>query len=216
MPGTLEKVIKKRVKPVVDEALHKFLGVRIDELSEDISDKIETRPLLKFDVDATLSFKAAKKLFKKQFLQSMIQTHYGNVSLVAKLTGLNRRSIHRAVKELGIDVKKCREDMIRPEYYKREVVDSILRKVLDNYKQIIHPSKLEQVYKNVPGISSDIVKDIALPDMSWKQAEKEFEKEYLQKALEKYNHNLSLTSKKIKIRYETLLRKIKSLGISRS
>ena len=216
MPGTLEKVIKKRVKPVVDEALHKFLGVSIDELSKDISDKIETRPLLKFDVNTTLSFKVAKKLFKKQFVESMIQTHYGNVSLVAKLSGLNRRSIHRAIKELGIDVKKCRDDMLKPEYYKKEVVDSILRSTLENYKTISHTSKLEKVYENVPNISSDIVEGAALPEMSWKQAEKEFEKEYLRKALLENEGKLTLTAKKIKLRYETLLRKIKSLGINKS
>ena len=216
MPGTLEKVIKKRVKPVNDEALHKFLGVTINELSQDISDKIETRPLIKFGVDISLSFKAAKKLFKKQFLQSMIQTHYGNVSLVAKLSGLNRRSIHRAIKELGIDVNKCRDEMLRPEYYKKEVVDSILRSTLDQYKTIIHPSKLEKVYANVPSISSNIVREASLPDMAWKQAEKEFERQYLKKALEQSNFNLSLTARKIKLRYETLLRKIKSLGISKS
>jgi transcriptional regulator with GAF, ATPase, and Fis domain len=213
MQPTLEKVIKKRVRPVVDEALHKFLGIRIDELSQDISDKIETKPLVKFVIDTSLSFKSSKKLFKKQFMESMIVSHYGNVSLAAKLSGLNRRSIHRAIKDLNIDVDKCRKEMLKPEYYKKEVVDSILRTVLDNYKQIIHPSKLQQMYDNVPSISSDIVREVSLPDMTWKQAEQEFEKEYLTKVLEQNDNNLASTARRIKLRYETLLRKLKALGL---
>ena len=210
---TLEKVMSKPLKPLVDQAMHKFLGVTIDELNKDISDKIETKPLIQFDLNIQLSFKSAKKLFKKQFFTKLIQTHYGNVSEVAALTNVNRRSIHRAVNELGIDVRKLRKDMLMPNYYTKEAVDTILRGTFEAYKQIIHPGKLEEMYKNVSTVSEDILKSLPVKDLTWKEAEQEFEKEFLRKVLEQFNGNISKTAKKIKIRYETLIRKLKKLGV---
>ncbi|MBS3158023.1 hypothetical protein J4206_01920 [Candidatus Woesearchaeota archaeon] len=210
---TLEKVMAKPLKPAIDLAMHKFLGVTIDELNKDISDKIETKPLIQFDINTMLSFKAAKKLFKKQFFTKLIQTHYGNVSEVADVTKVDRRSIHRAVNELGIEIKKLRKELLMPNYYTKEAVDTILRGTLDAYKQIIHPGKLEEMYKNVSTVSEDILKSLPVKDLTWKEAEHEFEKEFLRKALLQHNGNISKTAKKIKIRYETLIRKMKKLGV---
>ncbi len=210
---TLEKVMAKPLKPVIDMAMHKFLGVTIDELNKDISDKIETKPLIQFDVNIALSFKAAKKLFRKQFFSKLIQTHYGNISEVADIAGVDRRSIHRAVKELGIEVKKLRKELLMPNYYTKEAVDSILRGTLEQYKQVIHPTKLEEMYKNVSNVSEDLLKVLPVKDITWKEAEHEFEKEFLRKILFEYNGNISKTARKIKIRYETLIRKMKKLGV---
>jgi DNA-binding NtrC family response regulator len=208
----LEKVVVRPLKPIVDQAVHKFLGITIDELSKDISDKIETKPLIKFDVDINLSFKVAKKMFKKQFFSELIQTHYGNVSEVADIASVNRRSIHRVINDLGIDVKKLRKEMLMPTYYTKEAVDSILKDTLDNYKEILHPSKLEKMYKHVSTVSEDILKALPSKDLTWKQAEKEFEKEYLTKVLREFG-TITKVAKKIKIRYETLIRKLKKLGL---
>ncbi|MCX6707286.1 MAG: hypothetical protein NT001_04055, partial [Candidatus Woesearchaeota archaeon] len=49
------------VKPIVDEAMHRVMGITIDELSRDISDKLKTSPLLIFDISTKLGFKKAKK-----------------------------------------------------------------------------------------------------------------------------------------------------------
>jgi len=46
-----------------------------------------------------------------------------------------------------------------------------------------------------------------------KQAEQEFEKKYLRQALQE-NKTITATAKKIGLRYETLHRKLKSLGLS--
>ena len=133
----LEKALKEKIKPMLDESMHDLVGITISEFGEDISDKIEKNPLIAYDIDTSLSFKAAKKLFKKQFLTRMLQNNYGNVSFVAKMTGLNRRSIHRAIKELRINVKRTRKDMVKADYYRKEAVDSILKETLDNYRQVI-------------------------------------------------------------------------------
>ena len=210
---TLEKVLKERVEPLVEEAMHKFLGITISEFGRDISDKIEKNPLISYEINIDISFKAAKKLFKKEFLTRLLQSHYGNVSAVAKIAGMDRRSVHRAIKEFRIDVKKVRKSMIKTEYYQREAVDTILKKTLDSYKQVIRPGRLEKMYKNVNKISKNIVKQLPPIEMEWKDAEKEFEKRYLEKALEENKGNISKTAKKIGLRYETLHRKLKKLNL---
>lgn len=210
---TLDKVLKKKVEPLLDKSMHKILGVTISEFGKDISDKIERNPLISYNIDTSLDFKTAKKMFKKQFLKKMLQIHLGNVSEVAKVVGLDRRSIHRAINRLDIDIDKIRKDMIKAEYYKKEAVEDILKDTLDSYKSVLQESKLEDMYKNVDKLSSDIAHALPTVDMSWKEAEKNFEKEYLKKALKENKGNVSKTARQIGIRYETLHRKLKKLGL---
>jgi DNA-binding NtrC family response regulator len=143
----------------------------------------------------------------------MLQNNYGNVSLVAKITGLNRRSIHRAIKELRINVKRTRKEMVKADYYRKEAVDSILKETLDNYRRVIRPSRLEKMYRNVDKISGDIVKELPTIEMTWSEAERAFEIAFIKKALKENKDNVSKTARKIGLRYETLHRKIKKLGI---
>jgi transcriptional regulator of acetoin/glycerol metabolism len=210
---TLDKVLKEKVEPMLDQSMHKLLGITIGEFGKDISDRIEKSPLISYQIDTSVSFKAAKKLFKKEFLTRLLQSNYGNVSAVAKITRMDRRSIHRAIKEFRINVKRVRKKMIKTEFYQKEAVDSILKETLDNYRQVIRPSRLEAVYRNVDKLSNEIVKELPAVEMSWNDAEREFEKAYLLKALRENKGNISKTAQKIKLRYETLHRKIKKLGI---
>jgi DNA-binding NtrC family response regulator len=210
---SLEKVLKEKVEPIIEEAMQKFLGASIAKIGEDISDRIESNPLINFEIDTALSFKAAKKFFKKQFITRMIRNHYGNISEVARISDVDRRSVHRAVLDLNIDVEKVRKEMIRPDYYKKEAVDGILRKTFDSYKEVIHPHKLELMYAQVPSLSENIVRELPERELTWKEAEREFEKQYLKKALEEDGKNISKVARKIGLRYETLYRKIKSLGL---
>ena len=69
---TLDKVIKERVEPLVNEAMHRFLGVTITEIPGEISDKIEKNPLISYEIDTSLEFKTAKKLFKREFLKRVL------------------------------------------------------------------------------------------------------------------------------------------------
>ena len=209
----LEKVLKTKVEPLVDEAMTKFLGITISDVGKDITDKIEKNPLITYEINTEVSFKASKKLFKKEFLNRLLQTHLGNVSEVAKITGLDRRTIHRDIKDLRINISKVRKDMIRTSYYQREAVDSILKDTLDDYKQIIRPEKLEKVYKNVEKLSKDIINELPPLEMSWNEAEIEFERRYIEQALKDNDNNVSKTARKIGLRYETLHRKLKKLSI---
>ncbi len=210
---TLEQVIQTKIKPILETNLQRVLGVTIEELNKDISSRLQKNPLLDFPIDTSLSFKQAKKQFKNQYLKKLLQIRYGNVSEVAKLADIDRRSIHRIVKETKLNVNKIRHDMARAYDVKKETVHHIIEDVLDSYKEVIHPIKLEKAYANVEGVSKEILDQLPEEPLTLKEAETNFEREFLQKALKENNDNLAQTAKQIGLRYETLHRKIKKLGI---
>jgi DNA-binding NtrC family response regulator len=201
------------VKPIVDEAMHRVMGITIDELSRDISDKLRTSPLLMFDITTKLGFKKAKKEFIKRYMKKLLQINYGNISEVAKIADIDRRSIHRIVKDSEIDVEKIRKDMAKAYEIKQSALNEIIEDVLDDYKMVIHPDKLGTMYKNVPEFSKDILEAIPEKQLTLKDAEEEFEREFIRKALAENGNNMTATAKKIRLRYETLLRKIKRYGL---
>jgi DNA-binding NtrC family response regulator len=204
---------KKDMEHIVDDAIKPVLGVSIDELNKDLSEKLSKSPLVSFDVDTKLKFKQAKKKFKQQFLRKLLRISYGNISEVAKRARVDRRSIHRIVKDAGIDVSKIREEMIKPYQIKQKAVGGIIEDVLESYKQVIHPERIAEVYKQVDTVSKEILEELPEKQITLKKAEEEFEREYLKKAFAENDGSLTKTAKKIGLRYETLLRKMKSLGL---
>jgi DNA-binding NtrC family response regulator len=203
----LEKVVKDKIEPLLEEAMQRFLGVTIRELENDITEKIEHNKLVGILVRTDLPFKAAKKEFKKEFLMRTIQTHYGNISEVADIVGLDRRSIHRDLKSLNVDVKKLREKLYKPKYFEKEAVDQMLRKTLEQYKSVIRSEKLGQMVEYVPELSEQIVNILPDKTLRWKDAEREFERVYLTSVLKENNNDVRKAAQRIGIRYETLLRK---------
>jgi DNA-binding NtrC family response regulator len=213
MAETLEKVVKEKVEPLVEEAMHKYLGITVSEIKGDISDRIGKSPLLSYEINTSVSFKVAKKLFKKDFIKRMLHSHKGNIGIVARITGLDRRSVYRAIKEFGIDIKRIKSESIRMKHYRKEAVDTILRDTFGAYKTVLKADKLKKMYKGVEKLSSEIVRELPAIEMTWKEAEREFEKAYIKKILREMKGNISKAAKKMNIRYETLHRKIKRLGI---
>jgi len=69
------------------------------------------------------------------------------------------------------------------------------------------------MYQEVGTLSRNIAKVIPHQDVTWKEAEKEFEKQFLGRALKESKGKVGKTADKLKIRVETLHRKIKKLGI---
>ncbi|HIG95670.1 TPA: hypothetical protein HA249_02145 [Candidatus Woesearchaeota archaeon] len=210
---TLEQVIQTKIKPILETNLQRVLGVTIEELNKDISSRLQKNPLLDFPIDTSISFKQAKKQFKNQYLKKLLQIRYGNISEVAKLADVDRRSIHRIVKESKLNVDKIRHDMARAYDVKREAVTQIIEDVLNSYKEVIHPVKLEKAYENVNEVSKEVLEQLPEEPLTLKEAETNFEREFLQKALKENQDNLTQTAKQIGLRYETLHRKIKKLGL---
>ena len=209
----LEKVIKSRVKPIIDEAMQKFIGARIVEIETDISDRVAKSPLFDFEVDTSRGFKAAKDSFKREYIIRLLQTHLANISKAADLAGIDRRSIHRLIKDLKIDISKIRKQLVSAEYAQEEAVKGIVESAIGEYKQVISPQRLKKIYGGVPEISKDITKELPKSPPTLKEAEEEFEKRFILQALKENKFNASKTAKKIGLRYETLHRKMKAFGL---
>ncbi|MFQ5620860.1 MAG: helix-turn-helix domain-containing protein [Candidatus Nanoarchaeia archaeon] len=210
----LENVISKKVKPMLDKAMKEYLGITVNEIEADISDKLLKSPLLDVEINTSIPFKKAKEKFKQTYLLKLLKHKYGNVSMVADIADVDRRSVHRLVKKFGIDVHAMRKEMTKSTYLKEVRVTDVIENTLDSYKQVINPTRMESFYKNVPELSKNITK--ALPDnyLTLKEAEEEFEKQYVLRALEESGGNISKAARAVGLRYETMHRKMKQLGIS--
>jgi DNA-binding NtrC family response regulator len=193
--------------------MHKYLGVTVSEIESDISDKLKKSPLLEFEVNAHLPFKTAKKLFKKQYIGRLLQLHFGNVAEVARLSGVDRRSIHRLISGLKVEIAKYR--YLKPEYVRQTAVQNIIESALETYKTALNREKFENLYRNATVLSKDIAKELPESPMTMKDAEREWERRYFETVLAQNKWNISATARKIGLRFETLHRKMKQLEIQR-
>ena len=207
----LEATIKEKVAPMLEETMEKHWGITIPQIESDITDKLKS-PQIQIYVSPQLAFAEAKHFFKAEFLKKSLAQHLGNVSQLAKVLRIDRRSVHRAIKSLDIDMETLRgkED---PSRFREEIIDRTIRSALDHYKELIHPQKMEDLYSDIPALSRNIAKVLPDQEMSWKQAEKEFERQFLSLALAEQQHKVVETAQKLKMRVETLYRKIRRLGL---
>ncbi|MFH1276118.1 MAG: helix-turn-helix domain-containing protein [Candidatus Woesearchaeota archaeon] len=206
----LEETLKDKVSPLLEETMEKNWGITIPQLETDITDKLKN-PQLQIYIPPHFSFSAAKKKFKAEFLKKELRLHLGNISQLAKTLGIDRRSVHRAIKTLDIDMENLRgkEDVDSRE----QMVDESIRSSLEQYRELIQPQQLQKLYAEVPSLSRNIAKMLPHQDVTWKEAEKDFEKQFLSKSIKENQGNILEAAKKLKIRVETLYRKVKKLGI---
>jgi len=198
----LERVLKEKILHLTDEET----SVR---LSSDITTKLARTPLIELEVDTKLPYKAAKRKFKKAFLTKLLMLNLGNVSEVARLTGTNRRSIHRLIRAFGINLKKIKRELIRPYDIQASAVNLILGDMLAEYR--LTPRVQERLYYST---LPDIMSELPSNKMTFSQAQKEFEKRYFKGVLQDNNHSFSKTARHIRIRQETLMRKLKLLKMA--
>ncbi|RME54961.1 hypothetical protein D6777_02120 [Candidatus Woesearchaeota archaeon] len=215
MKKDLENFIETEIEPVIEKTIQKFLGVTIKELNKDITDKLKKNPLVEIHVPKGLTLKNAKRIFRKAFIERLLKSHFGDVTAVARICGVDRKTIHRMINELGIDINVCRKALLKPEYVKKEALNYVIEESLKSYDKVLHPEKLSTIYKNVDELSRQILNEYNFSWPTLKEAEKEFEKEYITNELKENNWKLTITAKKLNIRYETLHRKIKILKIFR-
>jgi len=206
----LERTIQ--IKPVVEEVVKQALGVRIAELSDDLSAKLQS-PIAGFVVDIAVPFKEAKRAFCREYIRRLLRINYGNISEVARQAGVDRRSVHRLVKESGLKVAKIRHDMEKSYDVQQQGISDIISTVLESYKTVLHPAKLSEAYRNVSLMSKNILDQLPEEPTSLTEAEAAFELEYFRKALMKYGA-VAVAAKAIGLRYETLHRKCKKLGLA--
>lgn len=206
----LEEAIKGKVFPLLEETMEKNWGITIPKLETDITDSLKN-PQLNIYIPPHLNFNQAKNHFKGEFVKRELRLNKGNVSQLAKLLGINRRSVHRVIKDLNID--KSKDPLLSKEEYHQDVIGQSIKSTLDQYKQIIHPQQMEKMYQEVDTLSRNIAKFIPFEELSWKDAEREFERQFLQQALRENDNHIGKTAQKMELRVETLYRKIKKLGL---
>jgi DNA-binding NtrC family response regulator len=210
----LEEKIKEKVSNLLEETMEKHWGITIPKIEEDLTGKL-SHPQINIYVPLNLSFSAAKKFFKAEFLKRELRLHKCNISQLAKILDIDRRSVHRVIKNLGVDVEELRKEIQSIEDSQTGFVDHAIRSTLDQYKEVIQPQKMEKMYEEVHELSRNIAKILPHQELSWKEAEKEFEKQFLNEALKESKGVVTKAASKLKIRVETLHRKIKRLGLER-
>lgn len=207
----LEETIKEKVSVLLGEVMEKSWGITIPKMELDISDKLKSSQLNVY-IPLHIPFSEAKQKFKREFLNHELRLHNGNISQLAKFLDMDRRSIHRLIKNLDINVDSIRGQE-EAEKYQQEVINKSIRSALDDYKELINPQKMEKIYEEVPELSRSLAKIIPHQHLTWKEAEQEFERQFLLKALTENEWNVSKTARQVKIRAETVHRKIKRLRL---
>jgi DNA-binding NtrC family response regulator len=208
----LEETLKDKVSPLLEETMEKNWGIKIPKVEEDITDVLK-KPQLQIYVPSHFTFQEAKKFFKAEFIKKELRLHQGNVSQLAKSLDLDRRSIHRVIHDLEIDIEEIRQHDESKETFQEEFIDKTIRSALDQYKNIIQPHQMEKMYSDVPRLSRNIAKFLPHQDLTWKEAEREFEKQFFGHALRENDWNVSQTAKKLDIRVETMHRKVRKLRL---
>lgn len=211
---SLEEAIKEKVLPSISETMEKHWGLVVPKIEEDISDRLR-QSKISIHIHFDLPFLEAKKKFKEEFLRRELFKHRGNISNMAKFLGINRRSVHRAIKELGIDVDRLELKKYQLNRDQEQRVTKTIRTSLDQYKGLIQEEKIEKIYHDLPRLSRDIAYSLPEQEMTWKQAEREFELEYFKWHLKEAKGNVKLVAEKVKMRPESVSRKLGKLGLSR-
>ena len=129
--------------------MEKSWGITIPQLESDITDRLKN-PRLEFYIPAASTFQQAKRLFKAEFIKKELRLHKGNISQLAKTLEIDRRSIHRTIKDLDVDLGNIRNLPETQERYQEQLVDEAIRTSLDQYRDLIQPEKMEKMYIEVP------------------------------------------------------------------
>ena len=210
----LEKTIKEKVALLLEATMEKSWGIYVPQVQSDITDKLQASLPTKFYVPAASSFQDAKRKFKSEFLKNQLHLHRGNVSQLARLVGLNRRSVHRAMKGLDIHIERIRQEQDDLGYQEKMINQTIIF-ALEGYRYIIQPQQMEKMYQEVPALSRNLAKLLPHHHLTWKQAEREFEKQFLSHSLQEHHWKIAETARELKIQPETLHRKISRLGLTK-
>lgn len=213
MKTELEGVIDGKIKPLVESAVQKYLGIRVANIESDISDQLKKSTLLDVPIDTKIPYKQAKKAFKRAYLMRLLAQHLGNISTAADAAGVDRRSIHRLVLSLRVPTTKFRENA-EPTYIRKTAVQGIITSVLEQYRPALNPTRYKALATQTTSLSEDIVKELPEQHLTMDEAESAFENAYFTQLM-KDSSTIARASRIAGIRYEVLHRKLKTLGVKR-
>jgi len=190
----------------IKKTLEKYL--ESSNIEEDITNKLKKEHLFIPEVSTSLKYKEAKKAFRKAYISKLLQIHFGNISLVAEILCVDRRTIHRIISELKINPTEHRKELHKLDYYTSMEIEDTIIKTLDKYKDTSNQGRLESIYQHTHELSRDLAREMPIQFVTLKEADSYFEKIYFEKILKENNGNITKAAKWMGLRYETLWRKV--------
>lgn len=193
----------EEIKPVLDNALQQFLGVKIDTISNEVLEKLSQNKLhIDFNDEWTLD--EAKNNFKKEYLILLLREFNGNISKASTISGIDRRTIHRLILQFNIDVDEYRN---LPYEFSKTKVDNYIKFVVGDVLK--HYALTEQKSDAVYDLPTDeLVEKVKKPFPTMDDAYEDYEKKFLGAVILKHDKILKDVCKQLNIARETLSRKL--------
>lgn len=101
-PSDIVKAMKLGATDFLKKPLHDFLpilrNIMTDQGSEESTQQVS-------GIDYSLKLKEARNIFESQYLLHHLNVNDNNIAIVAEIAGLERTTLYRKLKDLGIDKK---------------------------------------------------------------------------------------------------------------
>ena len=101
-PSDIVKAMKLGAVDFLKKPLHDFLPILRNIMT---SDEPEQKIQHVSGINYALKLKEARNIFESQYLLHHLETNDNNIAIVAEIAGLERTTLYRKLKDLGIDKK---------------------------------------------------------------------------------------------------------------
>jgi len=102
-PSDIVKAMKLGAVDFLKKPLHDFLPILRNIMTHDNVSKQELQHVS--GIDYSLKLKEARNIFESQYLLHHLSANDNNIAVVAEIAGLERTTLYRKLKDLGIDKK---------------------------------------------------------------------------------------------------------------
>ena len=101
-PSDIVKAMKLGATDFLKKPLHDFLPILRNIMTCSLPEK-STQQVS--GIDYSLKLKEARNIFESQYLLHHLEVNDNNIAIVAEIAGLERTTLYRKLKDLGIDKK---------------------------------------------------------------------------------------------------------------
>ena len=101
-PSDIVKAMKLGATDFLKKPLHDFLPILRNIMTRSLPEKSTQKVS---GIDYSLKLKEARNIFESQYLLHHLEVNDNNIAIVAEIAGLERTTLYRKLKDLGIDKK---------------------------------------------------------------------------------------------------------------
>ena len=101
-PSDIVKAMKLGAIDFLKKPLHDFLPILRNIMTRSLPEKLTQQVS---GIDYSLKLKEARNIFESQYLLHHLEVNDNNIAIVAEIAGLERTTLYRKLKDLGIDKK---------------------------------------------------------------------------------------------------------------